>query len=45
LAYLLAGLAILFILPVATTAQTSMLTVCNKTGEKIRDLYLEEATL
>jgi hypothetical protein len=42
---LLAGLAILSILAGATGAQAAMLTVCNKTGEKIRDLFLEEAKL
>jgi hypothetical protein len=45
LARLLAGFAILSILAGATVAQAAMLTVCNKTGEKIRDLSLEEAKL
>jgi hypothetical protein len=45
LALLLAGLAILSMLAGATGAQAAMLTVCNKTGEKIRDLSLEEAKL
>jgi hypothetical protein len=45
LAHLLAGLAILPILAVATAAEAAMLKVCNKTSEKISNLSLEEAKL
>jgi len=45
LGHLVAGLAILSILAVAAAAQAATLTVCNKTGEKISDLFLEEAKL
>jgi len=42
---LLPASQILSILAVAAAAQAATLTVCNKTGEKIQRLFLEEAKL